>query len=83
MNLVVRCLFRWVVGVLLGLAPVLVYYLYAQATQVFHDDVYFGRLWLTGEVGAVVGAICGVSWAARLVIVAYEEGGARKRIGGP
>jgi len=83
MNLVVRCLFRWLVGVVLGLAPALFYYIYAQSTQVFHDDVYFGRLTLTVEVGGVLGAICGASWAARLVIAAYEESGARRRIGGP
>ena len=83
MNLFIRCLFRWIVGMVLGLAPGLVYYIYAQAAQVFHDDVYFSRLWVTLEVGGAMGAICGASWAARLEIAAYEEGGARKRIGGP
>ncbi len=83
MNLVLRCMFRWSVGLLLGLAPSLIYYLYAQATQVFHDDVYFSRLTLTLEIGCVAGAIFGTIWAARLVITAYEEGGARRRIGGP
>jgi len=83
MNLVVRCLFRWLVGVALGLAPALVYYIYAQATQVFHDDLYFSRLTVTLEVGGAMGAICGASWAARLAIAAYEESGARRRIGGP
>jgi len=83
MNLVVRCLFRWFVGLVLGLAPALGYYLYAQATEVFHDDVYFGRLTLLVEVGCAAGAILGTVWAARLVITAYEESGARRRIGGP
>jgi len=83
MNLVVRCLFRWFIGVLLGLSPALGYYLYAQATLVFHDDVYYGRLRMLLEGGCAVGAICGAIWAARLAITAYEESGARRRIGGP
>jgi len=83
MNLVVRCLFRWFVGVLLGLAPAGAYFVYAKINQVMHDDEYYSRLTLTIEIGAVVGAICGVIWASRLVIAAYEEGGARRRIGGP
>ena len=83
MNLVFRCMFRWLIGLMLGLTPALVYYLYAQSTQVFHDDVYFSRLWLALEVGCVAGAIGGTIWAARLAITAYEEGGARRRIGGP
>jgi len=83
MILVFRCLFRWIVGMVLGLAPALGYYLYAQSTQVFHDDVYFGRLTLMLEVGGALGAIGGLIWASRLVIAAYEESGARRRIGGP
>jgi len=83
MKLVVRCFFRWFVGVLLGLAPALAYYLYAQATVVFHDDAYYGRLTMLVEVGCVAGAIFGLIWAARLAITAYEESGARGRIGGP
>ena len=83
MNLVLRCLFRWFVGVLLGLAPALAYYLYAQATEVFHDDMYYWRLTMLVEVGCAVGAIGGLIWAARLAITAYEESGARGRIGGP
>ena len=83
MKLVVRCFFRWFVGVLLGLTPALAYYLYAQATEVFHDDAYYGRLWLFVEIGCVAGAMGGLIWAARLVIAAYEESGARRRIGGP
>ena len=83
MKLVVRCFFRWFVGVLLGLAPALAYYLYAQYEQVFHDDVYFSRLTLAIEVGCVVGAIGGTIWASRLVIAAYNESGARRRMGGP
>jgi hypothetical protein len=83
MNLVLRCMFRWFVGLVFGLVPALVYYLYAQAEQVFHDDVYYSRLTLAIEAGCVVGAIGGAIWAARLLITAYEEGGARRRIGGP
>jgi hypothetical protein len=83
MNLIFRCMFRWIVGMVLGLMPALVYYLYAQATQVMHDDVYFSRLTLALEAGLAAGAITGAIWAARLAITAYEEGGARRRIGGP
>jgi hypothetical protein len=83
MNLVLRCLFRWFVGMLLGLTPALAYYLYAQSTHVFHDDEYFSRLTLTIEVGCAAGAILGAMWAARLVIAAYEESGGRRRMGGP
>jgi len=83
MNLVIRCLFRWMVGTLLGLAPALAYYLYVQSNHVFRDNEYYSRLTLTIEVGCMVGAILGAIWAARLVIAAYEESGTRRRLGGP
>jgi hypothetical protein len=83
MNLLLRCLFRWIVGMVLGLAPAMVYYVYAQATEVFHDDVYYGRLTLAVEAGLAAGALGGMIWAARLAIAAYEESAARQRMGGP
>ena len=83
MNLVVRCMFRWVVGMVAGLIPALVYYIYAQATEVFHGDEYYSRLTLSIEVGCAAGAIGGLIWASKLVIAAYVESGARRRIGGP
>jgi hypothetical protein len=82
MNLVLRCMFRWFVGLVLGLMPALVYYVYAQATEVMHDNEYFSRLTLVAEIGVVAGAIGGAIWAARLAIAAYNESRARQRIGG-
>jgi hypothetical protein len=76
-------MFRWFVGLLLGLAPALVYYVYAQATEVMHDNEYFSRLTLVAEIGVVAGAIGGAIWAARLAIAAYKESRARRRIGRP
>ena len=83
MNLVFRCMFRWLVGLVLGLVPAGAYFVYTQVNPVMHDDVYYGRLTLFIEIGCVAGAIGGAIWAARLAIAAYEEGGARRRIGGP
>jgi len=83
MNLVVRCLFRWFVGLVLGLAPAGAYFVYAQANQLMRGDEYHARLTLLLEIGCLAGAIGGAIWAARLAITAYEEGGARRRIGGP
>jgi hypothetical protein len=76
-------MFRWFVGLVLGLAPALVYYLYAQAQEVMHDETYFSRLTMALEFGCVAGAIIGTVWAARLAITVYQEGGATRRIGGP
>jgi hypothetical protein len=83
MRLVVRCLFRWFVGLVLGLAPAGAYFVYTRVNPVIHDDAYTARLTMLVEAGCVAGAIFGAIWAARLVITAYEEGGARRRIGGP
>jgi len=83
MKLVVRCLFRWFVGVLLGLAPAGGYFVYTRVNPVIHDDAYYSRLTMLAEIGCAAGAIGGLIWASRLVIAAYEESGARRRIGGP
>jgi hypothetical protein len=83
MNLVVRCLFRWFVGLVLGLAPAGGYFVYAQLNQLIPSDEYYARLKLLMEVGCLVGAIGGAIWAARLAIAAYQESGARRRLGRP
>lgn len=73
MNLVFRCMFRWVVGMVMGLTPALVYYLYAQSTEVIRDEAYYTRLTLVVEVGCVAGAIGGLIWASKLAIAAYKK----------
>jgi len=83
MNLVVRCMFRWFVGLVLGLTPAGAYFVYARLNHLMHGDEYTSRLTLLAEIGCVAGAIGGTIWAARLAIAAYEESGARRRIGGP
>jgi hypothetical protein len=83
MNLVLRCMFRWFVGLLLGLAPAGAYFVYTQVNPVMHDDTYYSRVTMLLEFGCLAGAIVGTIWAARLVIAAYSESDARRRMGGP
>jgi hypothetical protein len=79
MNLVVRCLFRWFVGLVLGLAPAGGYFMYVRLNQLIPSDEYYARLMLLVEVGCLVGAIGGAIWAARLAITAYKESRAKRR----
>jgi hypothetical protein len=83
MNLLLRCLFRWFVGLVLGLAPAGGYFVYTRVNPVIHDDAYTARLTMLMEAGCAAGSILGLFWAARLVIAAHSESGARRRIGGP
>jgi len=60
-----------------GLTPALVYYVYAQSTEVIRDEAYYTRLTLVMEVGCVAGAIGGLIWASKLAMAARKESRAR------
>ncbi len=66
--LAIRCAFRFIVGVLFGLAPSAAYLVYARVNGFSHSEEFLSRDYLIAGVGICFGALIGTAWAASLLM---------------